>query len=90
MAKFKVPRFLSRMGEQRKAKLMEEYVHVVSTEAVEIYVAFLEKELERLIAEEEKATPESAFEMSFSLAQNRGKRETLRKIINDLKKVDHA
>lgn len=90
MAQYKVPRFLSRLGQDLKKKLMEEYVSVASTDVMEHYIEFLEKELAKLSAEEEKVTPETAFEMAYKLAHNRGKREMLRKIISDLKKVDHA
>lgn len=85
MAQHKIPSFLARKSKEIKEKLMPEYLHVVQTDCVEMYVEYLERQLDKLLAEEEKTLPSTDFELAFKLAQNRGKREVLRKIINDLK-----
>ena len=85
MAQHKIPSFLARKSQDIKEKLMPEYLGVIKTDCIEMYVEYLEKQLDKLLEEEEKTVPSTDFELAFKIAQNRGKREVLRKIINDLK-----
>lgn len=85
MAQYKIPSFLMRKSQEMKEKMMPEYLNVIKTDCVEMYVEYLEGQLDRLLAEEEKTVPSTDFELAFKIAQNRGKREVLRKIIKDLK-----
>lgn len=81
----KVPAFLSALPQKEKARLMKQYIQWKKWEISDLMVKHYQKQLDRLLEEDEKLSPLSWFQWKWEKAKRLGQRSALRKIISDLK-----
>lgn len=86
MGQIRVPPFIRKIEKQEdREAMMKQYASWKRWAVAEEFVKYLEKEIERLVLEDEQDEPESEFQHKWSRVKRLGKRELLRKIIKDLK-----
>lgn len=85
MAQHRIPEFLLHLPREEQARLMKRYRTWKSDEVAEIMVSHYQKKLDQLFLEEERESPLSWFDSKWKRVKRLGQRETLRKLINDLK-----
>lgn len=80
------PEFIAQLASKEDKERLAEQLDVWrKSEVVGLMVKYYEKVLDKLILEDEKDNPLSWFQFRWGKAKRVGKREALRKIINDLK-----
>ena len=84
MTKHRIPSFLTRLGKEEKEMVMKEWLTVQQSHSMSHLRKSLQSELDRLIKEDEKSSFSTWFQTKWSRSKNLGKREILRKLINDL------
>jgi len=84
MANIRVPSFLTKLDKEDKKEMMDQYKTWKGLSLVEYLKSHLQSELDQLILEDEKVTPNSEFQFEWSRAKRLGRREQLRSLIKDL------
>jgi hypothetical protein len=91
MSERKIPAFLSAAHHaassiEAKRKLLEAYDIWACSDITKSYIIFLEKELQRLLKEDEEKTDWlSRFHFRYKEAHNKGQRGLLRKLLQQIK-----
>lgn len=84
MAQVRVPSFLTRLDQEKKAEMMKQYKAWKAWEVAEHLKTHLQNELDKLIQEEEQSSFTTWFQTRWSKAKSLGRREQLRQLIKDL------
>jgi hypothetical protein len=84
MALVRIPSFLTNLDKEKKQEMMKQFKSWKAWEVADLLKAHLERELDRLIQEEETNSFPTWFQTRWSKAKRLGKREQLRQLIKDL------
>lgn len=84
--KNKTHHFINNSSLKDKAAANQEFNTFLASYSNEALVTYLEQELAALQAQEDAITPESAFKLSYTIADYRGRKNTLKRILTFFKK----
>jgi len=84
LSKIRVPSFLTKLDKEEKVEMIKQWSTLKGYRCIDLMKEHLEDELERLIQEDEKASPVTWFQSKWGKAKRLGRREQLRKTIKDL------
>ena len=84
MANIRIPSFLTGLDKEEKLEMLDQWQTLKGYKCIELLKAHMERELVKLVLEDEKSSFTTWFQTKWGSAKRLGRREQLRNVIKDL------
>ena len=84
MSNIRVPSFLTKLDKEEKIEMVKQWASLKGYKCIDLMKEHMERELDKLVLEDEKSSYTTWFQTKWSKAKRLGRREQLRTTIKDL------